>query len=709
MDNNQINNSMDKYIELSMEREYLDFIIDKVRKETGIYLDKRKDIVKDIVEYRKEFLEEDKNDEDKVAEYFDHERYLKEKLYGFTDKKLKELTILEQNPYFGKVNFIDEGDEDSIYIGRYGFLETGNYKPFIVDWRAPICQIFYQGKLGNIAYESPDGKIEVDVKSKRQYVIRKGILKGMFDSALDVKDEVLQMILSENTKEKLKDIVMTIQEEQDNLIRQPKDKAMIVNGVAGSGKTTIALHRVAYLLYNYRNQIQDKVLILGPNNIFVDYISEVLPSLGENGVKQTTFKDFIEDLIPTNNFLEYDNYIERFIKKDNEFIEDIAYKQSKAYMEDLDSFMEDLEQNIFITEDVILMEEVAIDKKEIDEMLHSYYKYMPLFKRSRKIKRIVFSKIRDVRNKKVYEIQRQYEEKLKKLSEEELQLNKNNLEFERKNNIRNIVRKSMELKKSLVWLDNPQVLDIYNEFNNNNKLTVDDIIAILYLKIKLEGLRYRNEIKYIVIDEAQDYSFLQFVVLKELTDCQSITIVGDVNQRTLPCKDEVPMLCLDSVFNRVDVEYFNLDKSYRSTKEIIEYANKHLKTNKIVPLVREGDPVKEVTVKNSREAIDKVNYYLSYLENKEYENIAIITTTLEQGKVIGSELKKQMYINLIEREDIIYSGGKIIIPSYLSKGLEFDATILILDDNNIGENLKYIMATRALHEMIVVHKEGKKL
>ncbi|NFD77851.1 ATP-dependent DNA helicase, partial [Clostridium botulinum] len=186
-------------------------------------------------------------------------------------------------------------------------------------------------------------------------------------------------------------------------------------------------------------------------------------------------------------------------------------------------------------------------------------------------------------------------------------------------------------------------------------------------------------------------------------------IVGDVNQRTLPCKDEVPMLCLDSVFNRVDVEYFNLDKSYRSTKEIIEYANKHLKTNKIVPLVREGDPVKEVTVKNSREAIDKVNYYLSYLENKEYENIAIITTTLEQGKVIGSELKKQMYINLIEREDIIYSGGKIIIPSYLSKGLEFDATILILDDNNIGENLKYIMATRALHEMIVVHKEGKKL
>ncbi|ACQ54249.1 ATP-dependent DNA helicase [Clostridium botulinum] len=709
MDNNQINNSMDKYIELSMEREYLDFIIDKVRKETGIYLDKRKGIVKDIVEYRKEFLEEDKNDEDKVAEYFDHERYLKEKLYGFTDKKLKELTILEQNPYFGKVNFIDEGDEDSIYIGRYGFLETDNYKPFIIDWRAPICQIFYQGKLGNIAYESPDGKIEVDVKSKRQYVIRKGILKGMFDSALDVKDEVLQMILSENTKEKLKDIVMTIQEEQDNLIRQPKNKAMIVNGVAGSGKTTIALHRVAYLLYNYRKQIQDKVLILGPNNIFVDYISEVLPSLGENGVKQTTFKDFIEDLLPTNNFLEYDNYIERFIKKDNEFIEDIAYKQSKAYMEDLDSFMEDLEQNIFITEDVILMEEVAIDKKEINEMLHSYYKYMPLFKRSRKIKRIVFSKIRDVRNKKVYEIQRQYEEKLKKLSEEELQLNKNNLEFERKNNIRIIVRKSMELKKSLVWLDNPQFLDIYNEFNNNNKLTVDDIIAILYLKIKLEDLKYKNEIKHIVIDEAQDYSFLQFVVLKELTDCQSITIVGDVNQRTLPCKAEVPMLCLDSVFNRVDVEYFNLDKSYRSTKEIMEYANKHLKTNKIVPLVREGDPVKEVTVKNSKEAIDKVNYYLSYLENKGYENIAIITTTLEQGKVIGSELKKQMYINLIEREDIIYSGGKIIIPSYLSKGLEFDATILILDDNNIGENLKYIMATRALHEMIVVHKEGKKL
>ncbi|NFV13511.1 HelD family protein [Clostridium sp. FAM 1755] len=709
MDNNSINNSMDKYIELGMEREYLDFIIDKIRKETAIYLDKRKDIVKDIVEYRKEFLEEDKKDEDKVAEYFDHERYLKEKLYGFIDKKLKELTLLEQNPYFGKVNFVDDGDEDHIYIGRYGFLETGNYRPFTVDWRAPICQIFYQGKLGNIAYESPEGKIEVDVKYKRQYVIRKGILKGMFDSVLNVKDDVLQMVLSENTKEKLKDIVMTIQEEQDNLIRQPKNKAIIVNGVAGSGKTTIALHRVAYLLYNYRKQIQDKVLILGPNNIFVDYISDVLPSLGENGVKQTTFKDFIEDLLPINNFLEYGDYIKRLIEKDDKFIGDIIYKQSKKYMNDLDNFIETLEQNIFITKDVVLMDEIAIDKKEIDEMLYSYYKYMPLFKRSKKVKRIVFSKIRDVRNKKVYEIQKQYEEKIKNLSEEELELNKNNLEFERKNNIINIVKESMKLKKSLVWLNNPQVLDIYNEFNNDKELALDDIIAILYLKIKLEDLKYKKEIKHIVIDEAQDYSFLQFVVLKELTDCESITIVGDINQRTLPCNNEIPMLCLDSVFDRVDVEYFNLDKSYRSTKEIMEYANKYLNTNKIVPLVREGETVKEVAAKSTNEVIDNVKYYLSYLENKGYENIAIITTKLEDGKVIGAELKKKMYINLIEREGMIYSGGKIIIPSYLSKGLEFDATILIVDSNNIGDNLKYIMATRALHEMVVVHKNYEKL
>ncbi len=299
--------------------------------------------------------------------------------------------------------------------------------------------------------------------------------------------------------------------------------------------------------------------------------------------------------------------------------------------------------------------------------------------------------------------------KIKNLSEEELELNKNNLEFERKNNIINIVKESMKLKKSLVWLNNPQVLDIYNEFNNDKELTLDDIIAILYLKIKLEDLKYKKEIKHIVIDEAQDYSFLQFVVLKELTDCESITIVGDINQRTLPCNNEIPMLCLDSVFDRVDVEYFNLDKSYRSTKEIMEYANKYLNANKIVPLVREGEPVKEVVAKNTNEVMYNVNYYLSYLENKGYENIAIITTKLEEGKVIGAELKKKMYINLIEREDIIYSGGKIIIPSYLSKGLEFDATILIVDSNNVGDNLKYIMATRALHEMIVVHKNYEKL
>lgn len=703
---NQRNNSIDEYIELSMEKEYLNFIIDKIREEIRIYLDKRKSIVQDIMDYRKENLDELKDDEDKVAEYFDHERYLKEQLYKFIDKKLKELTVLEQNPYFGKVTFVDEEDEDYIYIGRYGFSETGNYRPFIVDWRAPICQIFYDGKLGNISYVSPEGEIEVDVKSKRQYLIRKGKLKGMFDSTLDVKDEVLQMVLSENTKDKLKDIVMTIQKEQDELIRKPKNKTIVVNGVAGSGKTTIALHRVAYLLYNYRKQIQDKVLILGPNNVFIDYISEVLPSLGENGVKQTTFKDFMENLISIKDFMDYKDYIKKLIEKDNKFIEEIAYKQSKTYMEDLNELICKSEENCFITKDVMLIDELVISKEEIDEMLYSYYKYMPLFKRSKKVKRIIFSKMRDVRNKKVNRVQKQYEEKLSNLSEEELKLNRNHLEFERKNKIRDIIRKSMETKKQLTWLNNPEILNIYNEFNNNKELTIDDVIAILYLKIKLEGLRYKKEIKHIVIDEAQDYSFLQFVLLKELTDCQSFTIVGDVNQRSLPCKDEVPMLCLKNLFDRVEVEQFNLDKSYRSTKQIMEYSNSYLDNNKIIPLVREGNDVQEEFIKNEDEILDKINHHLSYLESKGYENIAIITATLEDAESIGKELKKSKYINLIENEDIIYSGGEIIIPSYLSKGLEFDATILLINNNVLSNNLKYIMATRALHEMIVINLES---
>ncbi|MBM6861681.1 ATP-dependent DNA helicase, partial [Clostridium saudiense] len=237
-------------------------------------------------------IEEHRDDEDKLIEYFDHEKYVKEESYKTIDKKLAEYTKLKENPYFGKVSFEDDGFKETIYIGRYGVNREGEFEPVIVDWRAPVSSLFYKGTLGETSYKSPDGEVPVDILSRRQIMIKKGVLQGFFDSEVDVKDEILQMILSSNTGEKLKDIVMTIQQEQDEIIREDRQKVVVVNGVAGSGKTTIALHRVAYLLYNFREQLGDKVLILGPNDIFIDYIGDVLPTLGEGGVRQQTFVNF---------------------------------------------------------------------------------------------------------------------------------------------------------------------------------------------------------------------------------------------------------------------------------------------------------------------------------------------------------------------------------------------------------------------------------
>ncbi|WP_050606514.1 HelD family protein [Clostridium niameyense] len=702
----QNENSLEKQIKIAMEKEYLEFVINKIKKETRYYVEKRKNIVEDIVKYRKENIDECKDDEDKIAEYFDHERYLKEQLYKFIDKKLREFTILENTPYFGKVVFSYEDDEDQIYIGRFGFSEEGNYKPIIIDWRAPICQAFYAGKLGNITYTSPDGEIDIDVKSKTQYLIKKGKLKGMFDSELDIKDEILQSVLSENSENKLKDIVMTIQKEQDDIIRQPKNKVIVVNGVAGSGKTTVALHRVAYLLYNYRKLIQDKLLVLGPNSVFIDYISEILPSLGENGVIQTTFLEFISKIVDTNSVMSYEKYYEKILVGDKEFIKELRYKQSQEFVDKLNEFINYLDHNYFKVKNVEFMGEIVVTKEEIEDMFYDYFKYMPLFKRSKKIKRIIFSKLKDARDKNVYKVQKEFEYKIKNLSEDEIRLERNNLEFIRKNAIREIIKKSMETKKQLKYLDGESIFEIYKKgFFIKENIIVDDLFAILYLKIKLEGIRIKKEIKHIVIDEAQDYSMLQFIILKELTGCKSFTVVGDENQRIIPYSGRLPMLSLDEILDRDEIEYFNLQKSYRSTKQIMDYANKYLNESKIVPLVRNGHNVIEDSTESGKSIYSKVNYYLEYLKEKGYENIAIITTTLDEAKNIGNDLKSIRYISLIDRENIIYSGGEVIMPSYLAKGLEFDATILLIKDEVKSNNLNYIMATRALHELIVINNE----
>lgn len=705
MNNSDLEKEIEKEIQFNIEKERLDETINIINKEIAGFLNNRKTIIENITEYRKQVVEEYKDDEDKIAEYFDHERFIAEEQFKFIDRKLKELTVLSSSPYFGKVHFMEEGslDEENIYIGRFGVTPKGAYEPLVVDWRSPIAALFYAGKLGEITYTAPMGTVRANVFEKRQLIIKRAKLLGIFDSAVDVKDEILQMVLSSNSSDKLKDIVMTIQQEQDNLIRQPKNKTIVVDGVAGSGKTTVALHRIAYLLYNYRKVLQDKVLILGPNNIFMEYISMVLPSLGEVGVKQATFSEFASELLDLQYIMNLKDYMEKVTNGDEKFIQDILYKTSDEYIKVLDNIVAELNNNYFDIKDVEFLGEIIIDKEEIEKLFNYHFKSMPLFRRSKRIKRIIYSKIKDSRNEKVREIERNYKEALAKLTPEEANIHGSDLDFKRRLEVRRVISEVIRVKNELQWLNNADILDVYNDFNNGKELTQDDLAPILYLKIKLEGLNFKDEIKHVVIDEAQDYSHLQFIVIKELTKCQSFTIVGDSNQRLIPIEGDIPMNSLENSLGFQNTENFKLQKSYRSTTEIMKYANKYLSNNQIVPLVRDGEEVIEENIYNEDELQGKLVNCIKDLKQNGYESIAVICKDNSRTEYISRIIKNKMYIKVINREDAIYNSGDIVISSYFAKGLEFDA-VIIIDDNlpNINyDKMMYVMATRALHQLCV--------
>ena len=706
-----LNNS--KEIELLVENKKLEDTIKIINDEILNYIAKRKEITNYIKEYRKKFVEEYRDDEDLVVEYFDHERYVKEEAFKTIDRRLKELTILKESPYFGRITFSEEDDEfiDNLYIGRFGVTPEGSFDPLIIDWRAPVSSLFYNGTIGEASYKAPAGKIDVNILGRRQYIIKKEKLKGMFDSAIDIKDEILQLVLSENTSEKLKDVVTTLQREQDEIIRKDRNRTIVVNGVAGSGKTTIALHRVAYLLYNYRKQLGDKVLILGPNAIFMEYISQVLPSLGEVGVNQQSFLEFaLNEINEDIEVMSFAEYMEKMLLGDEKFISNIKTKRNSDYMDRLDKLAINMDSNYFKIKPLIYFGEEIVSKEEIQELFGKHYGYMPLFKRSEKIKRVLISKLKDKRDEKVRELNKEIKEYRDSLTKEELTIQENDIEFRRKLKVREIVRELMNARGSLeAWIDKESIISLYNKFNNNEKLTIDDLAPILYLMILLEDKKSTMEMKHVVIDEAQDYSLLQFKVIKKLTGCTSFTIVGDGNQRFIKSEEEAPMLSLGEILHE-DVEVINLNKSYRSTFEIMEYANKFLKEDKIIPIVRNGNKVEKIEVKNLDETILNIEATIKDYEEKGLDSIAIITRNAEESEILHKKIREKRNIVKFTSENVIYKGGLVIIPSYFAKGLEFDGVIIpelsSLKENNIYEEdlVKYIMTTRALHSLKIIKK-----
>ncbi len=591
---------------------------------------------------------------------------------------LKKLYRIQNNPYFGSIIFDDGQNKDNIYIGITHVEKNLNY--YVHDWRSPICSLFYDYEVGPASYIAPMGLIKGNILRKRQYTIKDAKLIHVFDNNINIDDELLQEVLANTTNDKMKNIVNTIQMEQNKVIRNLEDKNLIVEGIAGSGKTSVALHRIAFLLYRIVNLSSNNVLIFSPNKVFSEYISNVLPELGEDNTMQTTFSDFLNLEIKEFKHIEsFTNFIERSYSNNKKDFDIIKYKQSDEIIEDIDKYIESLEKNIKFT-DGIINRDYTYTKDELNYMLRERYSRHKLYARIEFI------------GEKICE--QSYNGKLNKKSTIKKQL------YEILNIPRSVIDIYINFFKSNYSKYN---IDMNYLKNNKNNLNYEDACLFIYIKSLLYGFNYNTYIKQIVIDEAQDYTLLQFKIIKSIFKAANYTILGDVNQTINPY---YKYNSLNEINNIISGKYIELLKTYRSSAEIIEYSNKVLGLNHAVAIRRSQNI--PVTIKEEKRLKEDLMADISEL-NKYGKSIGIITKNNEETNKIYDLLKNKLNIKLINNNSKNFARDLVVTPVYIAKGLEFDSVIIYTDKDNKytkeEKHLYYVAITRSQHKLIVYNQE----
>lgn len=657
--------------------------------------------------------------------------------HEFTKKLKDKYERMIESPYFGRIDFTEacETESQKCYIGLSNLIND-DYDFLVYDWRAPISSMFYDYEIGQASYECPEGIISGKITKKRQYKIKDGKIEYMFDSNLNIDDDVLQELLGKNSDEKMKTIVTSIQREQNQVIRNEKYKNLIVQGAAGSGKTSIALHRIAYLLYKHKDKItSENIMIFSPNNIFNDYISNVLPQLGEDNICQTTFKDYMHKELGDEFKKESPAEMMEYILNNNgkitykDRIENIEFKTSLEFTNILKEYLNYLETDDRCFEDIIVRGELIISSKELQTLFSNDYSNLPIKKRLEKIKaRIIFLiepyekawideifkelqasgdyiEKEEMIEKSTFIVKKHLKEVYSKIS----RMTELDLIDTYKNLFKNL---DMFLEKANVEYDK-NIIDNIKTYTMDNlsvkSLYYEDQVILLYLKGALGGIPNTSQIKYVIIDEAQDYTPLQYEIFYKLFKSANMTILGDINQSINPFMNVGDYNNIPNVLKN-DTCIINLSKTYRSTMEITRFSRKLLtKAIDDEYVERHGDEPRVTGFKEKDYMNEKLIEDIKAYKHKNYKSIGIITKTAHEAKEVY-EFLKENHINVeaIIKDDDEYVNGVLVIPSYLSKGLEFDI-VVIYDASEERYNsederlLLYTCCTRALHVLNIYY------
>ncbi len=597
------------------------------------------------------------------------------KLLLQTRDYFKKLLKIKDSPYFASIEILNEkGVKEQVYLGMT-YLKKANFDQLIYDWRAPICSIFYDYETGPVEYITPNGVIKSHLYQKKQYKIEHQELKRIINSDIHIEDEVLQEVLAKDSGDKMKHIVTTIQQEQNLVIRNTLDKDLIVQGFAGSGKTSVALHRIAFLLYKIPNLSSKQILIFSPNDIFTEYISDVLPTLGEENTLQTTFHDYLNRMIKEYKSVEsFPEFLKRYYLQKNQQ-DDIFYKQSDSIIFDLEKYVEHFVNHLHFQNGFCENHVYEYSKEELDELFHQKYNQAPLFER-----------INQMAQK--FSEQNYCGSSKKKATYHKLILEALNL----KKDYRILLLSFFE---SSFYHSTLSEKEKYS-FKQNKLITYDNALIFVYLKGLLEGFPYDNTILQIVIDEAQDYSLLQYKILQQIFKKASFTILGDIHQGINPFYQYQSLEDLKQLW---EAKYIELNKTYRSSPEIIEYANRILNLHHVYALQKKSG--KPVLFRNNFATLIKDITYLK--EN--HKSIALITHDNVIANHLYEFIKDNFRISLLLNEKDKFQKDLVIIPAYLAKGLEFDSVIVYQEKHHrfldSEKNLYYVAVTRAQHELIV--------